>query len=248
MNSLQWSAEYSVAEAMEILRLASAVSGTLSEEPIPTKKKQDLEQEYDRNYLFPHAPADMPPVKPFVNDDRYPGSALPSLQVKRWPDGWVAGVKGGDWSRSICHSAEFMNQAMLSYCPRLDAYCLAFRGTDNFNNALEDALAILSPLDGEPVPGELLRKLLDRDPRFKEVVAIAKEQRLHSRELPGVTERAAVHLGFRLAGQRSLADLHMGAGCRPGPEKADPDLRYRHQPGGGDGGFGGGLAEYAAYL
>ncbi|POA99057.1 hypothetical protein C2134_08235 [Chromobacterium sinusclupearum] len=199
MAGMQWSKEYSVEEALEILCLASAVGGELWSDPT---RGPDAENDSKENTigLFPTAKMTEAPIISVVNKTRYPGQALPSLLTQRWPQGWQAGIKSEDWSRSICLSCQdlFYNQAMLAYHPELDAYCLAFRGTVNRPNVFEDFEALL--VSATPITIDVE----NQKHAAKWIGEAAKQWTISSRTYckqtyDGTTERAKVHMGFRLA-------------------------------------------------
>ncbi|UTH72595.1 lipase family protein [Chromobacterium sp. IIBBL 290-4] len=135
-----------------------------------------------------------------VGDSRYPGQAMPSLYTHRWPDGWQAGIRAQDWSRSICASCGklFGNQAMLSYHPEQDAYCLAFRGTVNFQNVLEDFEAVMVSAQALTLSKEVQKQAEKWIGKAARDLVISS--RTYCKETyHGTTERAMVHLGFRVA-------------------------------------------------
>lgn len=212
---------YDPAEALEILRLASAVSTFIPRFNWRTDNKTVVKNCYAT--LNPHAPATSAPVQSILSPGGTP-PILPSLFPHRWPAGWVAGIWQGEnptWARSIVVSEgrTFANQALLAYNPAADAYCLAFRGTMTPGNALEDLAALLvsaGPLSAGDFT--LVPALEGKLPALRLPAAVQEtldKITLSKRcycpmDIPGVTEplpdahglpriRAHVHAGFRVA-------------------------------------------------
>ncbi len=211
---------YDAAECMDILRLAAAVSGVLPRFGGGTEFAA----------LDPFAAADGAPIVDTVTDTTT--KVLPSLLYHRWPAGWIAGIREGfkpTWVHSIAVSFATKNpkvptpsnQAFLAYNPKLDAYCLAFRGTMTAGNAIEDAIALMVPAgpcdyaaevaDAVAIAeqalgqaGHVIQDLLDLihiPPAVKAYIALhSKSDRSYcAATIPGVSDRAKVHAGFRLA-------------------------------------------------
>lgn len=197
---------YDPAEALEILRLAAAVSAF-----VPRYNTDHKFSELD-----PTAPATSSPIVATLPYSS-PGPIMPSLFPDRWPTGWVAGLWTGDnptWERSIVVSygdgnLSFANQAFLTYNPAADAYCLAFRGTITPGNVLEDLGCFLVPAGpltvGDFTPPVLAGEENAPPPKHPAVVAhFIEKVKVSNRwycpsNIPGVSERACVHGGFRVA-------------------------------------------------
>lgn len=199
---------YHTGECMEILRLAAAVSTF-----VPRYEQKGMAA------LDPLAPADGSPVA-----DTFPAPAgqpvpLPSLFTHRWPAGWVAGLWVGakpTWAQSIIVSEghSFANQAVLIYNPQADAYCLAFRGTMTPGNALEDLMCVMVPAGpvnlkayaqhlrekAEAAKNKAASWLLRAEAAMAGTAGFVHSNRWYcAADIPGVSERAHVHMGFRLA-------------------------------------------------
>jgi hypothetical protein len=211
---------YDTKECIEILRLAAAVSAFLPRFGGGT----------DFPVLDPFAPADSSPIVDTVTDPAT--KVLPSLFYHRWPAGWGAGIREGlkpTWVHSIAVSFASKNpavptpsnQAFLAYNRKLDAYCLAFRGTMTAGNAIEDALALMVPAGPCDYQAEVaaavriaehalgragdgIEDLLQHihiPPAVKAYIAAhsTSERSYCAPNIPGVSDRAKVHAGFRLA-------------------------------------------------
>ncbi|MDX2104035.1 MAG: hypothetical protein EAZ99_16015 [Alphaproteobacteria bacterium] len=225
---------FDAGECFEILQLAAAVSAFV--EPTLLEKLEGdamrailakltgkpAGQPAEHAVFNPFAPADKPPIADTADQATV---LLPSLTYRRWPQGWSAGVRptnaleAATWVHSVALSNRtyFSNQAMIAYNAAADAYCLAFRGTMNLPNALEDALAVLAPagpLNYADLLQEITQSLSKLAPHIAAVLdnGILTVLRDLLGKMPdtstyrfcpdtyaGISERARVHLGFRLA-------------------------------------------------
>lgn len=173
---------YDLNEVSDIFKLAYAVNA-----PTP-----DQSYDPDKSPVFNrHAPAE---ESPLVREEE-----IPSVWCNRWPAGWVAGVPARDktWKNSLIQSGKpFLNQAMIARRTSDNAYCLAFRGTVNAGNAMEDFFAI--PVTAGEMTGESLKNLGFIDDLLKALLKLLPKRSYVSGNHP-TDPRAQIHLGFRLA-------------------------------------------------
>ncbi|CBS87685.1 lipase family protein [Azospirillum lipoferum] len=179
---------YNAVEALEILQIAAAADTFV---PLNTPTGQS-------SLLDPTLSASGAPFDQSTEQD------IPSIFYQRWPGDWQA-AGGGQWGNWIVDT-RLGNQALLAGLAsqtEIPTYCLAFRGTMDFLNAIEDFAALpvtaLPILDGlQTVIPAAIWNLLSADVQaLLNTITLPKSYVDPANTV--LAQNAKVHLGFRLA-------------------------------------------------